>query len=194
MKVLFALSLIIFSFGAYASSYIGGNYGYSSFTSPEVKEYKGNQKGPTYGGFIGVGKDFVGLEGFYQVFNTTGKIKHDGESYDFNSTASGMGAALRFSFDFFYLRLGVGRYNLKQKLDIDDSSIRNAADKIYNVQNGVSKNGVLLGIGLHKRLGNSFVSFIDYTRNQVTGIGSYDALSVGLSFNIPEKLFSLGKF
>lgn len=193
MKYYFLITLFIFSFGADASSYIGGNYGYSTFSSPEVKEYKLNQKGPSYGGFFGIGKDFVGLEGFYQVFNTTGKIKHDGESYDFDSSASGMGAALRFSFEFFYLRLGMGRYNLKQKIDISDDSIRRAADEIYNVQNGVSKNGVLFGIGLHKRLGNSIVTFIDYTRNQISGVGNYDALSIGLSFNIPEKVFSFGK-
>ena len=177
---------------AMAGAYFGASYGYSSFGSDETKEYKLNQKGPSYGAFLGIGKDFVGLEGFYQNFSTTGKLKHDGGSYDYTTNAMAMGAALRFSFNVFYARLGFGRYKLEQKIDIEDESSLSAANEIYNVQDGVSKNGVLFGLGAHKNF-RSFVTFIDISRHQITGIGNYDVISAGISFNLPERLFGFGK-
>lgn len=178
---------------AFAGSYMGLNYGYSSYGSEEVKEFKLSQKGPSYGGFFGIGKEFVGLEGFYQNFTSTGKVKHDGGKHDFTTNASAFGAALRFSFNSFYTRLGYGRYKLDQKIDISDPSSSSAADEIYNVQKGTSKNGVLLGLGLHRRFGNSFVTFIDYSRHQITGAGNYDVISVGVSINLPDSLFGFSK-
>lgn len=193
MRNILLLLTILLPFSSFAGSYMGLNYGYSSYGSDQVKEYKLNQKGPSYGGFVGVGKDFVGLEGFYQSFSTSGKIKHDGGSYDYTTNASALGAALRFSFNVFYARLGFGRYKLNQKIDIDDQTSHNAANEIYNVQNGVSKNGVLFSVGAHRRFGNSFVTFIDYSRHQITGAGSYDVISAGFSFNLPERLFGFDK-
>ncbi len=189
--ILFILSIIV-SGNVLAGAYIGGNYGYSSFGSEEVDEYKLSQKGPAYGGFLGIGKDFVGLEGFYQKFTTSGKIKHDGGSHDYVTNATAIGAALRFSFNVFYARLGFGRYKLEQEIDIEDKSSSLAANDIYNVQDGESKNGVLFGLGAHKNF-RSFVTFIDYSRHQITGAGNYDVISVGLSFNLPERLFGFGK-
>lgn len=193
MIKLFLLSILALLPGvSIAGAYFGGSYGYASFGSDEVKEYKLSQKGPSYGAFFGVGKHFVGLEGFYQNFSTSGKIKHDGGKHDFTTNATAMGAALRFSFNVFYARLGFGRYKLDQKIEIDDSSSRSAAEEIYNVQDGESKNGVLFGLGAHRNF-KSIVTFIDYSRHQITGAGSYDVISVGVSFNLPERLFSLGK-
>ncbi len=192
MKNLIILFILVFSSSSWASAYFGGNYGYSSFGSEKVKELKLSQKGPSYGAFLGIGKDFVGLEGFYQNFTAGGKIKHDGGSHDYTTDATAMGAALRFSFAAFYARLGFGRYKLKQKIDIEDESSLNAANEIYDVQNDVSKNGVLFGLGVHKRF-KSFVTFIDLSRHQITGVGSYDVISVGISFNLPERLFGVVK-
>ena len=193
MKTLIiALTILVSASGAWASAYFGGSYGYSQFGSEETKNYKLKQLGPSYGGFFGLGKEFVGLEGFYQIFNTAGKIKHDGGSYDYSTNATGMGAALRFSFNAFYARLGFGRYKLQQKVDIENSAALNAANKIYNVQDEVSKNGVLFSLGVHRRF-NSFVTFIDYSRHQITGAGNYDVISVGISFNLPERLFGVVK-
>lgn len=191
-KLIILIILLSSSASALAGAYLGGSYGYSSFGSKEVKEYKLSQKGPSFGGFFGIGKDFVGLEGFYQQFSTTGKIKHDGGSHDYETNAMALGAALRFSFNVFYARLGFGRYKLEQKIDIADESSSSAANDIYKVQDGVSKNGVLFGIGAHKNF-RSFVTFIDYSRHQITGAGNYDVISVGLSFNLPERLFGFGK-
>lgn len=192
MKGLLFIFILAISSGAHASAYFGGSYGYSQFTSDQTKEFKLNQKGPSYGGFLGVGKEFVGLEGFYQNFTTSGKIKHDGGSYDFTTDAKVFGAALRFSFAAFYARLGFGRYKLQQKLSIEDESSLSAANEIYNVQKDVSKNGVLFGAGVHRRF-KSFVTFIDYSRHQITGAGSYDVISVGISINLPERLFGVVK-
>lgn len=184
--------LALMTIPAWGSAYMGANYGYSQFSSDQTKEFKLNQKGPSYGGFIGMGKDFVGLEGFYQNFTTGGKIKHDGGKYDYTTDATAMGAALRFSFNAFYARLGFGRYKLKQKIDIEDDSSLSAANEIYNVQDGENKNGVLIGIGAHRRFRN-FVTFIDYSRHQISGIGNYDMISVGISFNLPERIFGVSK-
>lgn len=192
MKTLIILFILAFSSATWASAYFGGSYGYSQFNSEQTKQYKLNQKGPSFGGFLGVGKEFVGLEGFYQSFTTTGKIKHDGGSYDFTTDAKVYGAALRFSFAAFYARLGFGRYKLQQKIDIEDTSSLSAANEIYNVQDDVSKNGVLFGLGAHRRF-KRFVTFIDYSRHQITGAGSYDVISVGISFNLPERLFGVVK-
>lgn len=186
------ITLFILPTSVMGSAYFGGSYGYSTFSSEKVKELKLAQKGPAYGAFLGVGRDFVGLEGFYQHFTTGGKIKHDGGKHDYQTDATAMGAALRFSFAAFYARLGFGRYKLKQKIDIEDESSLNAANEIYEVQNDVSKNGVLFGVGAHKRF-KSFVTFIDVSRHQVTGAGNYDVISVGISFNLPERLFGIVK-
>lgn len=192
MKILFILFILALTTGAGASAYLGGSYGYSTYSSEKVKELKLSQKGPSYGAFLGIGRDFVGLEGFYQNFTTGGKIKHDGGKHDYTTDATAMGAALRFSFAAFYARLGFGRYKLKQKIDIEDESSLNAANQIYDVQDDVSKNGVLYGVGAHKRF-KSFVTFIDVTRHQITGAGNYDVISVGISFNLPERLFGVVK-
>ncbi len=189
---IFILLILSFSTSSWGSAYFGGTYGYSSYTSKETKEYKLNQKGPSYGAFFGVGKQFVGLEAYYQNFTTSGKIKHDGEKFDYMTNATVLGGALRFSFNAFYARLGFGRYKLRQKIDIEDSSSSAAADEIYKIQNEESKNGVLLGFGIHKRF-NSCVTFMDYSRHQITGAGSYDTLSVGVSFVIPDRLFGVIK-
>jgi hypothetical protein len=193
MKIIIALFFILCSPTLLANAYIGGSYGYSAFSSDQTKQYHLSQKGPTYGGFFGVGKEFVGLEGYYQNLETTGKIKHDGGSYDYTTNSSALGAALRFSFNFFYARLGFGRYKLKQKLDIDDDSIRHAAEEIYHVQNGVNKSGVLIGLGLHRKLGQSVVTFIDFSRHQIAGVGHYDSISAGISFILPDRLFGFDK-
>ncbi len=191
-KFLLLILLSLISGQALAGAYFGASYGYSSYGSEETDEYKLSQKGPSYGAFLGVGKDFVGLEGFYQKFTSTGKIKHDGGSYDYTTDATAMGAALRFSFNVFYARLGFGKYKLDQKIDIEDQSSLNAANDIYNVQNGTSKNGVLFGLGAHKSFGR-MVTFIDYSRHQIAGVGNYDVISAGISFNLPESIFGFGK-
>lgn len=193
MKLIFLFTILCFSMTAWSSAYLGGSYGYSAFSSEQTKEYKLNQKGPSYGGFFGIGKEFVGLEAFYQNFETTGKIKHDGGKYDYTTNANVMGGALRFSFNTFYARLGFGRYTLKQEVKIDDESERSAAEEIYNIQDGEKKNGVLFGLGAHRRFGNSVLTFIDYSRHQISGIGNYDVISVGVAFNISDRIFGLGK-
>lgn len=192
MKIFFILFIMAFTTGAGASAYFGGSYGYSSYSSDKVEELKLSQKGPSYGAFLGVGKEFVGLEGFFQNFTASGKVKHDGGKHDYVTDATAMGAALRFSFNTFYARLGFGRYKLKQKIEIEDASSSGAADEIYDVQDDVNKNGVLLGLGAHRRF-KSFVTFIDYSRHQITGAGSYDVISVGISFNLPERIFGVSK-
>jgi hypothetical protein len=94
-----------------------------------------------------------------------------------------MGAALRFSFEFFYLRLGMARYNLDQSIDIEDANSRNAAEDIYNIQEeDTKKNGVLYGAGLHFKI-SKIRLFVDYSRYQINSIGHYDTVSGGISFN-----------
>lgn len=193
MKTLFLISILLFSASASAALYMGGNYGYSSYKSDVVDKYHLNQKGNSYGGFFGIGKDYIGLEGYYQRLETKGKIKHDGESYDFNTNATAIGAALRFSLNAFYFRLGTGRYTLQQKATTADASSQQAVDEIYKIQNNVTKNGALIGAGAHKRFGNNFLTFIDYSRHQISGNGSYDVISVGIAFNLPDSLFGLGR-
>ena len=90
----------MFSSGSYGASYIGGSYGYSMFTSASLKEYQVNPKVTSYGGFVGHGKDFLGLEAFYQNFTTKGDIEHDGETQTLTTNAAAIGVALRFSFEF----------------------------------------------------------------------------------------------
>ena len=193
MKLLIFIILFSITSVASASAYLGLNYGYGRYTSEATDKYKLNQKGPTYGGFFGFGKEFVGVEGFYQKLDTSGKIKHEGESYDLKSGASGVGAAFRLSFNAFYLRAGIGRYTMNQSVNASDATNRRAIEQLYDVQNDVSKNGFLFGLGLHKRIGG-VVTFLDFTRHQVSSIGNYDTLSFGLSFNLPESFFDFAKF
>lgn len=194
MKLLLLILLSLFSFSASSAIYLGGSYGYGVFGSDELKEYKVSPKGFNYGGFIGIGRDFVGLEGFYHKLDTAAKIKHDGESYDITTNATAMGAALRFSFQFLYLRLGLAKFDLEQSLDIANDSTRQAAEDLYNIQDGTSKNGVVFGLGFHNKLGSSSRVFIDFTRYQITGIGQYDTVSAGISFSIPDRFFDAGKY
>ncbi len=193
MKYVLIIFSLLTAFETQASAYIGGQYGYSRYTSDITNKYKLNQKGAGYGGFFGFGKEFIGIEGFYQSLKTSGKVKHDGESDDFNTNAVAIGAALRLSFAFYYLRAGIGSYTLDQKITAQTTQTQQTADKVYQVEQGVKRNGVLLGAGLHKRFGE-IVTFIDYSRHQISGAGNYDSISVGLSFNIPEKIFDFGKF
>lgn len=190
MKILIFI-LFIISSALHASTYMGGSYGLQTYGSEALDKYKVTPKGYSYGGFIGLGRDFVGLEGFYQNFSTKSKVKHDGENYDLNANAAAFGAALRFSFEMFYLRLGVAQYKMDQSLKIEDDSIRRAAEKVYDIQTG-SKNGMLYGVGLHKGLGGVKV-FLDYSRYQITGVGAYDTISAGFAFVIPDRFFNVGK-
>lgn len=193
MKSFIFIILFCFSLSAPAAVYMGGSYGYGNFSSEALSEYKVTPKGLNYGGFVGVGKDFVGLEGFYHSFAATGKVKHDGGNYDINTNASALGAALRFSFQVFYLRLGLARFELDQSLDIEDDSTRQAAEAVYDTQEG-AKSGVLYGAGFHTKLGNTFRGFVDFTRYQITGVGYYHTYSLGISFNIPERFIGFGKY
>lgn len=193
MKAVFSLILFVLSFHASAIVYVGGSYGYGNFSSDPVEEYKNTLKGFNYGGFLGIGKDFVGLEGFYHRLNSIGEIRHDGGTYDMTSNATAIGAALRFSFQFFFVRMGVASYKLDQSLDIDNQTTRAAAEEIYEIHDGETKSGVLFGAGLHTKLGSRFRGFVDFSRYQITGIGYYHTYSAGISFLIPEKFFSAGR-
>lgn len=190
MKILVAI-LFLISSQVYAAAYIGGSYGLTTFGSDATEEYNVTPKGSSYGGFFGIGRDFVGIEGFYQSIATSGKIKHDGEKYDLTKNATAMGAALRFSFEMFYLRLGFAQYKLDQSVDISDETTRRAAEEVYDIQNE-TKNGVLYGIGVHKKVKSARI-FLDYSRYQITGIGAYDNISVGIAFAIPDRFFNVGR-
>ncbi len=193
-KLILFLTFFLFSTGSFAAAYLGGNYGYSMFSSDSLKEYKVSSKGPTYGAFLGIGRDFVGLEGFYQSFTASGKVKHDDGTHNLETNAVAMGLALRFSFELLYLRLGVARYTLDQSLDIGDDDSRQAGEVIYDIQEkGATKNGVLYGIGLHHKF-SWCRGFIDFSRYQINSIGNYDAFTAGLSFTIPERWFNFGKY
>lgn len=196
MKSLMAFILSIFATNLSASTYFGLNGGYSFFSSDTTSEYKLNPKGPTFGAFFGAGRDFVGLEGFYQSLKTTSDITHEGEKGEVTYGAQAFGAALRFSFQSFYLRLGLGRYTLKDEIKLETDTNLEPAKDVYNINDGLSKMGVLYGIGLHHkyRIGRLF---IDYTRHQITGIGAYNSVSVGISWVLSDRffdnIFSLGK-
>lgn len=186
MRILLpALVLLLLSAQAFGVAYVGGSYGLNYFTSKELDDHKVSPKGTMWGGFFGVGKDFLGLEGFYTSLNASSKLKHQGASYDVNTNAKAFGAAMRVSFEVLSLRLGVARYSLDQSIDMPAGSSHTAADKIYNIQDGTSKNGFLFGVGLHKRLGPGRV-FVDYSRYQITDVGHYDTVSVGYSFALPD--------
>lgn len=191
MKRFLLWALLLLPAAAYGNAYFGISGGYNFFSSPETKDYKVNAKGSGYGALVGVGKDFVGLEAFYHVLNAEGDIKHEGEKGQLTMNASVIGAALRFSFQSFFLRLGTGRYSLDQKVDLATASNVSPAEDIYNVQNG-SKMGVLFGIGVHQKfsLGRFY---LDYSRHQITSVGGYDSLSLGIVWPISDKLFAIGK-
>lgn len=190
MKILI-LFLILVSSHAYSAAYIGGSYGLTTFSSDPLEKYHVTPKGNSYGGFFGIGRDFVGIEGFYQNITTSGKIKHDGDKYDISTNATALGAALRFSFEMFYLRLGLAQYKLDQSVDISDDQTRRTAEQVYEIQNG-SKNGMLYGVGIHKKMGSARL-FVDYSRYQITGVGAYDNISVGIAFAIPDRVFNVGR-
>lgn len=190
MKNLIIL-LILISSNAFGAAYLGLNYGMQSYNSSAMDKYKVHPKGNSYGAFFGMGRDFVGLEAFYQNFETKGKIKHDGGNYDLEANAKAFGAALRFSFEMFYMRLGLAQYNLSQAVKIDDATTRRTAEEVYDIQNG-SKNGMMYGVGLHKKMGSARI-FLDYTRYQITQVGSYDTISAGIAFAIPDRFFDVGR-
>jgi len=190
MKILILLTFL-FSSQVFGAAYIGGSYGMTTFGSAPLEKYHVTPKGNSYGGFFGIGRDFVGLEGFYQNLSTSSKIKHDGGKYDIATNATALGAALRFSFEMFYLRLGLAQYKLDQSVDISDAAIRRTAEQVYEIQNG-SKNGMLYGVGIHKKMRSARV-FLDYSRYQITGVGAYDNISVGIAFAIPDRFFDVGK-
>lgn len=193
MKLLLLIS-ILFSSSAFSATYFGANVGYNMFSAEALDEYKVNPKGMTYGGFIGIGRDFVGLELFYQDLKSEGTIKHDGGTYDITENAKAMGAALRFSFEVIYLRMGLARYTLDQSLAIDDASVRTSAEAVYDIQEeGTKKNGAIFGIGAHRKF-KSIRTFIDYTRYQINGIGHYDTFSAGVSFSFSDNFFSSGRY
>lgn len=194
MKAFVCFLILISSFSLSAGTYLGFSGGYQAFSSPSVEKYKVAMKGPTFGGFIGVGKDFVGFEGFYQDLSSSGSIKHDGQTYTFDNKIQSYGAALRFSFSSIYLRLGYAQYKLDQSLGIPDESIRTPAEAVYDIQKDTSKSGVLYSVGYHGGLGRSARYFIDYTRYQITGIGHVNAVSVGISFKISDRFFSAGSY
>ena len=193
MKTLLFAAFIFCSTSIMANNYFGLMGGQTWFGSSEFDKYKVSAKGPSYGGFVGIGKDFVGLELFVQQLNAEGKIKHEGESGKINMNALGYGAALRFSFQLLFLRLGVGRYNLDQSIDLNTAANIPAAEEVYNVQSeGTTKNGILFGAGVHSKFKIGRV-YLDYTRHQIADTGHYDSLSFGLSWAIPDRLFAVGK-
>lgn len=195
MKVLLGVICLISSLSLSAGTYLGLSGGYQAFSSPAVDKYKVSMKGPTFGAFMGMGRDFVGLEGFYQDLSSSGSIKHDGETYAFENKIQAYGAALRFSFSSIYLRLGYAQYKMDQSLGISDESIRAPAEAVYDIQKDETKSGVLYSLGYHSGLGRNARYFIDYTRYQITGIGHVNAVSVGISFKLSlDRFFSAGGY
>lgn len=195
MKVVFGLMLLLSSLSLSATTYLGLSGGYQAFSSPSVEKYKVPLKGPTFGGFFGFGKDFVGLEGFYQDLSSSGTIKHDGESYTFDNKIQAYGGALRFSFSSIYLRVGYAQYKMNQSLGISDESIRAPAEKVYDIQKDASRNGALYSIGYHGGLGRGARYFIDYTKYQITGVGHVNAISIGISFKLSlDRFFSSAQY
>jgi hypothetical protein len=104
-----------------------------------------------------------------------------------------LGAALRFSFHVFYLRLGIANFEVKQSLEISDEDSRAAEEEIYQIEEKAWKSGVLFGAGVHRKLGK-VRDFVDYTRYQIIGVGDYDKISAGVSFALLESLFSFRKY
>ncbi len=102
MRLLAGLVLLLLSANSFSAAYFGGNYGYDFYSAKPLEKYKVAPKGPTYGAFLGFGREFVGLEVFYQALTSEGKIKHDGGSYKIQENATALGAALRFSFEILY--------------------------------------------------------------------------------------------
>lgn len=191
MRVFYLLFLFI-SFSSHAGTYFGLNVGYASYTSDALEQYKVNPKGMSYGGFFGFGKDDIGLEFIYQSLSAKGEIKHDGEKHSINENAKAMGGALRLSFSSFYVRGGLASYQLDQSLDIENEASRTTAEEIYDIRKkGVRQNGSLYGGGVHTKWGSTRL-FADFTRYQIGNVGHYDSVSVGISFPISDKFFSLG--
>jgi hypothetical protein len=151
-------------------------------------------RGPSYGGFFGIGKDFLGFEVLAQGLKSTGQIKHDGGEHDFQSDITAYGAAMRLSLTHLYFRLGIAHYRLRQQIDIENPESLRAAEKVYDVVGRGSENGVLYGIGAHVALGQSVRGFVDFTRYQITSVGHVNSLSLGFAFVIPDNFFSFAKF
>ncbi len=90
--------------------------------------------------------------------------------------------------------MGLARYSLDQKVDVDDATARQTAEAVYEIEDkNAKRNGVMFGAGLHTPLGPGRV-FLDFTRYQIYSLGHYDTVSVGMSFAIPERWFNLGKY
>lgn len=191
--LLLTLSFLFFSLSSRAAGYLGANYGLGTFSNEPIEERKVQVKGSSYGAFLGYGRDFVGLEGFYQTFDMSGEIKHDGGTHKLIGSGTAMGAALRFSFDMLYFRLGAARYKLNQSVDIADEDSRRAAEQIYNVpEKDATRNGVLMGGGLHFKL-RSIRAFVELSRYQISGMGHYDVIAGGLVLSLPDRMFNAGK-
>lgn len=191
MKLALVILLPMLFSNSWANTYFGLRAGYGSYTSKELSEFKVNPKGVGYGAILGMGKDFVGLEGYYEKLTTKGDIKHEGEKGTLTSDATALGVAVRFSFQSFFLRLGTGQYTLDQSVELPTESNVTPASKAYGlVESGESKNGVLLGLGVHRKLSIGRLC-LDYTRHQISGGTSFDSLSLGLVWAIPDKLFSV---
>jgi hypothetical protein len=186
--------LLVLSGPVLANTYIGGSFGYSDFNSPETDKYRVNMRGPSYGGFFGVGKDFLGFEALAQGLKSTGKLKHDGSEHDFSSDITAYGAAMRLSLTHLYFRLGLAHYRLRQEINIENAESRRAAEKVYGVVGSGSENGVLYGIGTHVALGKSVRGFVDFTRYQITSVGNVHSLSLGFAVVIPDNFFSFASF
>jgi len=138
---------------------------------------------------LGYGQNYLGLEFIFQKISSIGQINHDGAKHEVSANTTVFGGAVRLSFEYLYMRGGIGSYQIEKNIDIDDEDSLASAQDIYNIRNDTEREaGFLYGAGIQKKFGGVWF-FLDYTKYQINSQGSYNTFSGGLSFIIPDKVF-----
>lgn len=189
------ITLAFWSELSLAKAYIGGGYGLCSYTSDITSKYQLKNSGKCPSFVLGYKSGPVSLEGFYQKFDSSGKVSHENIEYDLQENAKAYGVAGRLSFGIPYIRIGYASYKLDQSISLDGNEQNSAAmKKIYNIkESGTRDHGPLAGAGLQLTFGpvKTYIEYDYFSLQQSKAY--YQSVSIGLLFYFDPNFLILEK-
>jgi len=175
-----------------ADLYFGGGYGVGFFNSEVLEQAQVSSTGPSYGGYVGLKQQFLGLECFYYNASTKGETIHNKNTYDISTVDNFYGAALRFHLNFINMRVGYGYHSFKQTFEQDGEPYYGsvAMNKYYDLASEKRMSeGLVLGAGLLIPINKYSAFYADVATFAMTNINAeMVTVQAGIRFDMPYSI------
>jgi len=183
--------LLFISTNVIANVYIGSEFSYSQYNSNVTEQYKLNSKGTGYSLILGKTIQFIGLEAFYKLKDTTAPITHESTSYDRIEKSYTYGLALRVNLQYTYFKVGYAlNHQVGQIQDSSGSTVNdermNAIYKTSTNDNGTTS-GLSYGLGIQYRWSKALRFTLGYEAYKTGRVNeNYQQINIGIIFKLPD--------